>query len=109
MRAAHAADMKHRTKPGAMASKEDIAKRDLLDKQYADALEAERIPYEKAAAIFAAKTTLSIREKAQYRNLAGKIADVYTFKKTQAKGKPADVAKYEAEEKKWNDRYESIK
>lgn len=109
MRANHAADMKKRTKPGTMASKEDIAKRDLLDKQYGEALETERIPYEKGAAIFATRTNLNIREKAQYRNLAGKIADVYTFKKIQAKGKPADVAKYEAEEKKWNERYESIK
>jgi hypothetical protein len=108
-RVAHASDMKQRTKPGTMASKEDIAKRDLLDKQYGEALETERVPYEKAASLFAAKTTLTIREKAQYRNLAGKIADVYTFKKIQAKGKPADVAKYEAEEKKWNERYESIK
>ena len=109
MRSAHVVDMQKRTKPGTMASKEDIAKRDLLDKQYGDALEAERIPYEKGAAIFATKTTLTIREKSQYRLLAGKIADVYTYKKKMAKGKPADVAKYEAEEKKWNDRYESIK
>ncbi len=108
MRAAHAADMKQRTKPGTMASKEDIAKRDLLDKQYGEALELERIPYEKGAAIFASKTSLSIREKAQYRNLAGKIADIYTYKKVQAKGKP-DAAKYEAEEKKWNEKYDSIK
>ena len=108
-RTAHVADMKKRTKPGTMASKEDIAKRDLLDKQYGEALETERIPYEKGAAIFAVKTNLTIREKAQYRNLSGKIADVYTFKKIQAKGKPADMAKYEAEEKKWNERYESIK
>jgi hypothetical protein len=108
-RSAHAAAMKSRTKPGTMASKEDIAKRDLLDKQYADALETERIPYEKGAAIFATKTSLTLREKAQYRNLAGKIADIYTFKKIQAKGKPADMAKYEAEEKKWNEKYESIK
>jgi hypothetical protein len=108
-RTAHVAAMKSRTKPGTMASKEDNAKRDLLDKQYSDALETERKPYEKGAAIFAAKINLSIREKAQYRNLAGKIADIYTFKKIQAKGKPVDMAKYEAEEKKWNDRYESIK
>lgn len=108
-RTAHAADMKRRTKPGTMASKEDISKRELLDKQYADALETERIPYEKAAAIFAAKSNLSIREKAQYKNLAGKIADVYSFKKIQARAKPADAAKYAAEEKKWNDVYESIK
>jgi hypothetical protein len=109
LRAAHVADMKKRTKPGTMASKEDIAKRDLLDKQYGEAKETERIPYEKGAAIFAARTNLSIREKAQYRLLAGKIADIYTYKKIQAKGKPADMAKYEAEEKKWNERYESIK
>jgi hypothetical protein len=109
LRAAHATDMKQRTKPGTMASKEDIAKRDLLDKQYGEALETERIPYEKGAAIFAAKTSLSIREKAQFRLLTGKIADVYTYKKIQAKGKPADFAKYEAEEKKWNEKYESIK
>jgi hypothetical protein len=109
MRSAHIADMQKRTKPGTPASKEDIAKRDLLDKQYGDALEAERIPYEKGAAIFATRTTLTIREKAQYRLLAGKIADIFTFKKKQAKGNPVEVAKYEAEEKKWNERYESIK
>ena len=107
--AAHADAMKARTKPGAMASKEDIAKRDLLDKQYGDALELERAPYEKAAALFAKKATLTRIEKQQYKNLAGKIADVYTIKKAQAKGKPADQAKYAAEEKKWNDLYEAIK
>jgi hypothetical protein len=106
----HVADMQKRTKPGTMASKEDIAKRDLLDKQYGDALEAERIPYEKGAAIFATRTTLTIREKAQYRLLTGKIADIYTYKKKQVKNKQSpEFAKYEAEEKKWNDRYESIK
>lgn len=108
MRAAHVNDMKSRTKPGTAASKEDIAKRDLLDKQYGEALEKQRIPYEKAAAIFASKTNLGIREKAQYRNLSGKIADVYTFKKAQAK-LPADKTLYAAEEKKWNDIYDSIK
>ena len=55
-RSAHAADMRTRTKPGSMASKEDVAKRDLLDKQYGDALEAAREPYENAAAIFAKRT-----------------------------------------------------
>ncbi len=109
LRAAHVVDMKNRTKPGTTPSKEDIAKRDLLNKQYGDALEAERVPYENGAAIFAKRTTLSIREKSQYRLLAGKIADIYTYKKTQAKGNPAEIAKYEAEEKKWNERYELIK
>ena len=108
-RTAHSDDMKKRTKPGVPFSKEDVAKRDLLTKQYSDALDAMKIPYEKSAAIFAAKTTLTAREKSQYRNLAGKIADIYTFKKNQAKGNPSEVTKYEALEKKWNDKYDSIK
>lgn len=109
MRAAHAADMKKRANTDAMASKEDIAKRDLLEKQYGEALEKERIPYEKGAAIFASRTRLSIREKSQYRLLAGKIADIYAYKKKQAGGNTAEAAKYEAAEKKWNETFESIK
>ncbi len=113
-REAHAADMKTRTKPGTLASKEDIAKRDLLDKQYGDALEGAREPYERAAAIFAAKPKSEdknqlMRDRQQYRKVASYLADVYTYKKIQAKGKPADLAKYTAEEKKWNDLYDSIK
>lgn len=108
-RQAHADDMKARTKPGTMASKEDIAKRDKLDKDYADAMEAIRMPYENAARIFATKTTLEAKEKSQYKNIAGYLAEIYELKKKQAKGKPADLAKYTEEEKKWNDVYESIK
>ncbi len=108
-RTAHAADMKARTKPGAMASKEDIAKRDLLDKNYGDALEQAREPYEKAAEIFAGKAQLDLRDKQQYKKVANYLADIYAWKKVQAKNKPADQAKYAAEEKKWNDRYDSIK
>lgn len=108
-RAAHAAEMKARTKPGTMASKEDIAKRDALDKQYGDALELAREPYEKAAEIFAAKGQLELRDKQQYKKACNYLADIFAFKKIQAKGKPADIAKYTAEEKKWNDRYDSIK
>jgi hypothetical protein len=108
-RSAHAADMKTRTKPGTMASKEDIAKRDALDKKYGDALESAREPYEKAAAIFAGKTSMELREKQQYKKAVNYLADIYAFKKVMAKGKPADQAKYAAEEKKWNDRYDTIK
>ena len=108
-RAAHAAEMKARTKPGTMASKEDIAKRDQLDKQYGDVLDMAREPYEKVAEIYAAKTQLDIREKQQYKKACNYLADIYANKKIQAKGKPADIAKYAAEEKKWNERYESIK
>lgn len=108
-RAAHAADMKARTKPGTMASKDDVAKRDLLDKQYGETLEQAREPYEKAAEIYAAKGHLEMRDKQQYKKCCNYLADIFTFKKVQSKGKPADLAKYTAEEKKWNDRYDSIK
>lgn len=108
-REAHAKDMKTRTKPGTMASKEDIAKRDLLDKQYGDALEGAREPYEKAAAIFAAREKLELRDKQQYKKAVSYLADIAAFKKTQSKSKPADFAKYEKDEKKWNDLYETIK
>lgn len=108
-REAHAKDMKARTKPGAMASKEDIAKRDALDKEYGETLEGAREPYETAAAIFAAKIDLQTRDKQQYKKAASYLADIFAFKKAMAKGKPADQAKWAAEEKKWNERYDSIK
>jgi hypothetical protein len=105
----HAEDMKARTKPGTMASKEDIAKRDLLDKQYLDAMDAIRDPYEKAAKIFAAKSTLDIRQKQQYRNIAGYLAEIYELKAKKAKPKSPEQAAFEAEEKKWGALYDTIK
>ncbi len=105
----HSADMKTRTKPGTMASKEDLAKREALDKMYGDELEKARDPYEKAAVIFAAKSSLDNKDKPQYKKVASYLADIYAFKKVQAKGRAADQAKYAIEEKKWNDRWESIK
>lgn len=107
----HARDMKARTKPGTMASKEDIAKRDALDKEYGETLEGAKEPYEAAAAIYAAKAELDIRDKQQYKKATSYLADIFAFKKAMA-GKvknTADQAKWAAEEKKWNDRYESIK
>lgn len=108
-REAHAKDMKARTKPGAMASKEDIAKRDALDKEYGETLEGAREPYEAAAAIFATKADMHTRDKQQYKKAASYLADIFAFKKAMAKNKPADQAKWAAEEKKWNERYDSIK
>ena len=105
----HAADMKTRTKPGTMASKEDIAKRDALDKKYGDELEKAREPDEKAAAIFATKPNLEPRDKQQYKKAASYLADIFAYKKVQAKGKAAEQAKYAAEEKKWNDLWDTIK
>ena len=108
-RAAHVEDMKKRTKPGTAASKEDVQKREALDAQYENALETARVPYEKAADIYSKKAKLTGVEKQQYKKAIGYLMDIYAFKKARAKGKPADAAKYAAEEKKWNDLYESIK
>ena len=108
-RQAHADDMKTRTKPGTMASKEDIAKRDKLDKDYADAMETIRVPYENAAKLFAAKTHLETKEKGQYKNIVGYLSEIYELKKKRAKAKSPEQLGFEAEEKKWNDIYESIK
>lgn len=81
------------------------------DKKYAEYLEAGRVPYEKAAEVFAKKGTSSLSgsDKQQYKKAAGFLEDIYNFKKEQAKGKPADIAKYTAEAKKWGDLYLSIK
>ena len=79
------------------------------DKKYGEYLEAGREPYEKAAAVFAKKTNLNGSDRQQYKKAAGFLEDIYNYKKEQAKGKPADIAKYTAEAKKWGDLYLSIK
>lgn len=78
------------------------------DKLYGEYLEKARLPYEKAAAILAKKTSLTDPGKKQYKKAASYLADIYAHKKIQAKG-TADEAKYAAEEKKWNAMWESIK
>ena len=81
------------------------------DKKYAEYLEAGRVPYEKAAAIFEKKglANLNGSDKQQYKKAAGFLEDIYNFKKEQAKGKPAEIAKYTAAAKKWGDLYSSIR
>jgi len=113
-RDAHAKEMKARTKPGTMASKDDVAKRDALDKEYGETMEGAREPYLAAAGIFAAKAEkaeLDYKDKQQYKKATSYLADIYSFKKAMA-GKmknPTEQAKWAAEEKKWNERYDSIK
>jgi hypothetical protein len=108
-RSAHAADMQTRTKPGKPAAKEDIQKREDLDKLYAATMDLAIAPYEKAAAILGAKlATLNLRHKQQYKFIVSDLGEMYGFKKIMAKGKPAEAAKFAAEEKKWNDLYDSI-
>ena len=113
-REAHAKEMKARTKPGTMASKEDIAKRDMLDKKYSETLDGAREPYEKAAIMFAKRPlnenkNQAMRDKQQYKKAVSYLMDIYANKRINAKGKPAEIAKYTAEEKKWSDVYDSIK
>ncbi|MBM3412538.1 MAG: hypothetical protein FJY19_04065 [Bacteroidetes bacterium] len=110
----HAREMKARTKPGTMASKEDVAKRDALDREYGETMELAKDPYLAAATIFAnraAEKDLETRDKQQYKKVASYLSEIYGLKKIAAnKAKNfADKAKWEAEEKKWNERYESIK
>jgi hypothetical protein len=105
----HAADMKARTKPGQPNSKEDVAKRDALDAEYGVALNAAKDPYEKAAAIFAKKQTLTGVQKQQYKKVSGYLGDIATYNKNRSKAKPADLAKWTAEEKNSNEVYDSIK
>jgi len=106
---AHADDMRKRYKPGTLPSKEDAAKKDALDEQYGNALEAAREPYEKSAAIIGKKGDLSIQDKQQYKKVTSYLSDIYAYKKNKAKGKPAEVTKLAAEEKKWADLYDTIK
>jgi len=97
-------------KPSGKPTPEDAKKKIELEKAYGDALEAARVPYEKAAEIFAKKTTLTGQERQQYKKVAGYLGDIYTYKREQAKGKPAaEIAKLAELEKKWNDLYATIK
>lgn len=107
----HAEEMKKRTKPGAQPSKEDAAKKAELAKQYDEAYYSAVEPYEKAGAIYAKKglANLNGSEKQQYKKAAGYLGDIYVYKADMAKGKPADVAKFTAEARKWNDLYAAIR
>jgi clan AA aspartic protease (TIGR02281 family) len=107
-RDAHAKEMRARTKPGTMSSKEDVAKRDALDSEYSETLGRARFPYEKACAILAQKENLDMRDKQQFKKAASYLSDIYANKKVNTKSKPTEQAKYSAEEKKWNEIYENI-
>ena len=105
----HAAEMKSRTKPGTQASKEDVAKRDALDAQYASALLSAEEPYRKAAELYSKKPQpMTGQDIQRYKFLVGYLGDIATYRKNKAKGNAADVAKYTAEEKKWSDLYDEI-
>lgn len=102
-------------KPGAKNKPEDITKRDMLEKQYGDALEAARDPYEKAAAILTSKSHdgdskgQEMRDKQNFKKAASYLIDIYSYKMVKAKPNSPEFIKWEAEEKKWNNIYDGIK
>lgn len=104
-RSAHARLIGSKPKPTA----DELKKREDLDKELAAVYELLRVPSEKVAAFYAAHGQLTNREKQDYKKVVGYLSDVFGNKKIRAKGNPAEQAKFAAEEKKWNDRYETIK
>ncbi len=89
--------------------KELTTKREALYKDYYATLDQATPYFEKAADRFAKTTALEPIEKQFYKNAASNLIDIYTMKKTNAKGKPADIAKFTADQKKWEGVYDSIK
>lgn len=79
------------------------------DDKTCTAIEKAKEPYEKVAQIFAARTSLSQKDKIQYKKTASYLADIAACKKVMAKAGTPDASKYAAEEKKWLDLYESIR
>lgn len=104
-----AEELQKRTKPGTKASPADIAKREQLDKEYLEAMDIILEPYLLTAKLYAGLKTLDPREKQQYKNIAGYLAEIYESKQKRAVKDPALAAKWGAEAKKWNDTYDSVK
>ncbi|MBK8952881.1 MAG: hypothetical protein IPM85_11955 [Chitinophagaceae bacterium] len=103
-RSQHAKSIASKAKP----TPEDLKKRADLDKELSDVFEQMRVPAEKAADFYSKHGNLDAREKQNYKRMVSYLSDIFGNKKINAKGKPADQAKYAAEEKKWNDLYDSI-
>lgn len=85
------------------------SKTDELDRQYDSAYNAAREPYAKAAEIIAAKTELTPAQKQNYKKISGYLADIANYNKDKFKRNSAEWINYEAEEKKWNDAYQSVR
>lgn len=107
--------IKSEAKPGVKPNPADKAELDKLEKQYGDAMEGAREPYEKAAGILAAKPHdgtnkgQDMRDKQQYKKATSYLANIFEYKGSMAKAGSPEFLKYQAEAKKWNDVYESIK
>jgi len=93
---------------GAKPTADDVKKRGELDQKYADAMETARAPYEKVVELYQAHTEeLKPLEKQQYKRAVSDLATIASVKKRLAKA-AADKKKYEDEEKKWNDLWDSL-
>ncbi len=100
-------ELKAKTKPGVKPNPADAQKVADQQKKYNDTYDKVRDNYEKVANIFSKKAELDRTEKRQYKIIAGNLAQYYSYKREGAKG--AELAKYVAEEKKWNDLDEKLK
>jgi hypothetical protein len=93
-----------RNKPGVAE-----AKKTTLDAEYNKALLSAQYPYEKAAAIFEKRATLSPKDKQQYKKATSYLVDIASHKKLKAATGSAERKKWEEEEKRWGSIYDSIK
>jgi hypothetical protein len=90
--------------------KELLAKREALNAAYNVQTDLAIVNYEKAADAYTKKASLENIEKQAYKNSVSFLIDLNAEKKSNlAKSKPAESAKYAAQEKKWNDLYSKIK
>ena len=96
-----------RKRPGGKATAADNTKKAELKKQYDATYDQGREYFEKAAELFAKKPELDKVEKRQYKLIVGSLAQYYSYKREGAKG--ADLNKYIAAEKKWNDLDDKLK
>ncbi len=100
-------EIKRKAKPGTKPTAEDAQKLKDLQVSYDKDYDLMKDYYEKAAVIFSKKSELDRTEQRQYKIIVGNLAQYYSVKREGAKG--ADLAKYIAEEKKWNDLDEKLK
>jgi hypothetical protein len=100
-------ELKRKAKPGAKPTAEEAQKLKDLQTSYDKDYDLMRDNYEKAAIIFGKKSELDRTEQRQYKIIVGNLAQYYSTRREGAKG--AELTKYIAEEKKWNDLDEKLK
>jgi hypothetical protein len=89
------------------ATPEENAKKDAINARYYKEIDNAIGYFEKAIAIFQKAGDLPKEEKQEYKRSVSYLVDFYNEKKQFAKGKPAEAAKYEALQKKWQTLYDT--